>query len=66
MSSIQLPAIDLRIVLTWEDEFADMDLWVVEPTGEKVYYGNVRSAIGGQLLDVNYFCAVATIRSVHP
>ena len=42
---------DLRIVLAWSDEFADMDLWVIEPTGEKVYYRNPRSAIGGQLSD---------------
>ena len=40
---------DLRIVLTWSDEFADMDLWVIEPTGEKVFFGHRRSTIGGLL-----------------
>ncbi len=43
------PAADLRIVLTWDDEYADMDLWVIEPTGEKVFYENPRSVIGGLL-----------------
>lgn len=48
-SWVDLPAADLRIVLAWDDEFADMDLWVIEPSGEKVLYSSPRSAIGGLL-----------------
>jgi Ca-activated chloride channel homolog len=48
-SWIQPPDADLRIVLTWDDEYADMDLWVIEPSGEKVFYRNPRSKIGGLL-----------------
>lgn len=46
---IQPVTADLRIVLSWNDEFADMDLWVIEPSGEKVYFGHPRSAAGGLL-----------------
>jgi tetratricopeptide (TPR) repeat protein len=38
---------DLRIVLTWDTDSTDMDLWVTEPSGEKCYYGHALTAIGG-------------------
>ncbi|MCP4902673.1 MAG: DUF2135 domain-containing protein, partial [bacterium] len=42
---------DLRVVLTWDNDSADVDLWVIEPSGEKVYYGSPTSAAGGILSD---------------
>ena len=36
--------VDVRIVLTWDTDNTDMDLWVTEPTGEKCYYGYNRTA----------------------
>lgn len=39
--------IDLRIVMTWDADMTDMDLWVMEPSGEKAYYSNPRTRIGG-------------------
>jgi uncharacterized protein YfaP (DUF2135 family) len=39
--------VDLRIVMTWDADMTDMDLWVMEPTGEKAFYSNPRTAIGG-------------------
>jgi Ca-activated chloride channel homolog len=39
--------VDVRIILTWDTDLTDMDLWVFEPSGEKAYYGNNRSQIGG-------------------
>ncbi len=39
--------LDLRIVMTWDADQTDMDLWVIEPTGEKAYYSNPLSRIGG-------------------
>ena len=38
---------DLRIVLTWDSDLTDMDIWVIEPSGEKAYYGNRLTTIGG-------------------
>ncbi len=39
--------VDLRIVMTWDADQTDMDLWVVEPSGEKAYYGYPRTGTGG-------------------
>lgn len=48
---IKLLDVDIRIVMTWDSDGADMDLWVIEPTGEKCYYNNDRTRIGGRLSD---------------
>ncbi len=40
---------DLRIVLEWDADDTDMDLWVTEPTGEKCLYSHNRTTIGGQI-----------------
>jgi hypothetical protein len=40
---------DLRVVLTWDTDQTDMDLWVVEPTGERCLYSHPYTAIGGHL-----------------
>ena len=39
--------VDLRIVMTWDADATDMDLWVMEPGGEKAFYSNPRTQIGG-------------------
>ncbi|WP_304362109.1 VIT domain-containing protein, partial [Collimonas fungivorans] len=31
--------LDLRVIMTWDADNADMDLWVTDPNGEKCYYG---------------------------
>ncbi|MCB0835261.1 MAG: DUF2135 domain-containing protein [Bacteroidetes bacterium] len=38
---------DIRVVLDWDADAVDMDLWVIDPRGEKCYYQNQRTAIGG-------------------
>ena len=38
---------DVRITIEWTNDDADIDLWVIEPTGEKTYYRNHVSASGG-------------------
>ncbi len=45
---INLP-VDVRIVLNWDADNTDMDLWVTEPGGEKCFYGHQRTAAGGYL-----------------
>lgn len=46
---VKLLDVDLRVVLEWNTNVTDMDLWVDEPTGERVIYNNPRSGIGGRL-----------------
>lgn len=41
--------VDVRIVLNWDADNTDMDLWVTEPSGEKCYYGHNRTANGGRM-----------------
>ena len=46
---VDLLDVDMRIVLTWDADMTDMDLWVVEPSGEKAYYGHPLTTIGGRM-----------------
>ena len=43
--------LDLRVVLGWDSDDSDMDLWITDPNGEKCYYGNPRTYQGGLLSD---------------
>ena len=43
--------LDLRVVLGWDSDNSDMDLWVTDPNGEKGYYGNPLTYQGGLLSD---------------
>lgn len=40
---------DIRVVLDWNHDNTDLDLWVKEPTTEKIFYSNKDSDIGGML-----------------
>jgi tetratricopeptide (TPR) repeat protein len=42
---------DLRVVIDWDQDGADMDLWVTDPRGEKCYYQHKRTEIGGLISD---------------
>jgi len=44
---IQLLDVDIRIILTWDTDQTDMDLWVIEPSGEKAFFSNRLTTIGG-------------------
>lgn len=39
----------LRVVLGWDADDTDIDLWVIDPLGESVYYASNRSASGGRV-----------------
>ncbi len=41
--------LDLRIVMTWDTDLTDLDLHVVEPSGEEAYYSHNRTTIGGRV-----------------
>ena len=54
---------ELQISLSWDQE-SDVDLHVVEPSGEEIYFGNTTSATGGTLdLDSNAYCRVDGIQN---
>ena len=44
---VRLLEVDVRISLSWDADLTDIDLWVLEPTGEKAFYRNTRTRIGG-------------------
>jgi tetratricopeptide (TPR) repeat protein len=41
--------LDLRIVLAWDADNTDIDLWVVDPNGEETYFGHPLSRQGGRM-----------------
>jgi hypothetical protein len=43
------PRSDLRVTISWNTDATDVDLWVVEPDGTKVFYSKPRSPRGGEL-----------------
>ncbi len=40
---------DIKIYLTWDTDRSDVDLWVVNPAGEKVFYSHKNGKFGGRL-----------------
>ena len=40
---------DLKVYLTWDTDGSDVDLWVVNPAGQKVFYKQKRGKFGGEL-----------------
>jgi tetratricopeptide (TPR) repeat protein len=46
---VSLLDVDLRVVLEWNTDANDMDLWVDEPTGEQAIYSHPKTGIGGRL-----------------
>ena len=41
--------VDLRVVLNWDADNSDMDLWVTDPNGERAYYGNRLTRQGARM-----------------
>ena len=39
--------VDLRVVLSWDADDTDVDLWVVDPNGELAFFGNTATYQGG-------------------
>jgi hypothetical protein len=58
-------ASDVEVSLNWDVD-TDLDLHVVEPDGEEIYYGNTTSSSGGMLdLDSNAACDLDHKRAEH-
>jgi hypothetical protein len=54
---------DVQVTLSWDAD-SDVDLHVVDPAGEEIYYSRRRSASGGELdLDSNAACRIDGIRN---
>ena len=41
--------LDLRTVLGWDADNTDIDLWVVDPHGERAFYGHPLTQQGGRM-----------------
>ncbi|MGW8391709.1 VIT domain-containing protein [Pseudoduganella sp. HUAS MS19] len=41
--------VDLRVVLTWDADNSDMDLYVIDPDGERAYFGHQLTYQGGRM-----------------
>ena len=60
---IQVGTGDVQVTLSWDSD-SDVDLHVVDPNGEEVYYSNEQVSSGGQLdLDANAGCNIADVRN---
>lgn len=54
---------DVQVTLSWDAD-SDVDLHVIDPAGEEVFYGRRSSASGGALdLDSNAGCAIDGVRN---
>ena len=55
---------DLQVSVSWSEAESDVDLHVVEPSGEEIYYANRQSATGGTLdLDSNAACGLDAVKN---
>lgn len=76
LDALRIPAellepvpVGLRVVMTWDADNTDIDLWVTDPVGARVYYGESRSPSGGHVsqdLTQGYGPEVYTIRRPVP
>lgn len=41
--------VGIRVVLTWDSDNSDMDLWVIDPNNEKTFYAHRNSVQGGKI-----------------
>lgn len=41
--------VDTRVILTWDTDNCDMDLWVTDPYGEKCFYSHTLTEVGGRI-----------------
>lgn len=49
LDTIKAMEVDVRVVLNWNMNDTDIDLWVIDPNGEKCYYQNKLTPAGGRI-----------------
>lgn len=49
MRLLKLMPVDVRVVLNWNMNDTDIDLWVIDPNGEKCFYSHKLTTIGGRI-----------------
>jgi tetratricopeptide (TPR) repeat protein len=42
---------DIRVLIDWNHNDTDIDLWITDPNGEKCYYSHKKTKIGGLMSD---------------
>ncbi len=63
--TVQVAQGELQVTLTW-DQPNDLDLHLVQPDGEEIYYGHMESDEGGYLdLDSNAGCNIDGVNNEH-
>lgn len=63
VTTVTVGAGDVQVSVSWDAE-SDVDLHVVQPDGEEVWYGNTVSAVGGKLdLDSNAGCSIDHVKN---
>ena len=61
VSGVEVAGGDVQVSVTWNND-ADVDLHVVDPSGEELYYGHRSSASGGELdIDANAACSTTPL-----
>jgi hypothetical protein len=48
---IKKEPVNIRVCLTWDTDNCDMDLWVTDPNGQKCFFKNNLTRIGGKISD---------------
>ncbi|WP_374460068.1 VIT domain-containing protein [Chryseobacterium taeanense] len=43
--------VNIRVVINWNKDDTDIDLWVTDPNNERCYYSNKETEIGGRMSD---------------
>ena len=46
---IKKEPVDIRVVLSWDTDNCDMDLWVTDPSKEKCFYSHKLTRLGGKI-----------------
>lgn len=60
---VEVGAGEVQVSVQWSDD-SDVDLYVVDPNGDTIYYGNSDSGSGGSLdLDSNQACSIDGVRN---
>ncbi|SDH65692.1 hypothetical protein [Agrococcus jejuensis] len=63
VSIVEVGTGDVQVSVSWNED-VDVDLYVVDPNGETIYYGATTSSSGGELdLDSNPSCQIDGIRN---